>query len=113
MVEPSSLTVKRKIVRSTEPKKDEGAPTYSSGSSVYSSSNYINPNLNSSNRIEIAFVIDATGSMKSYIDGVRSCLKELVVDLKKELSNFTLAFGICFYRDKKDEGIIVDVATIF
>jgi hypothetical protein len=108
MVEPSSMTVKRKIVRSTEPKKDEEVPTYSSGSSVYSSSNYINPN-----RIEIAFVIDATGSMKSYIDGVRSCLKELVVDLKKELSSFTLAFGICFYRDKKDEGIIVDVETIF
>lgn len=50
--------------------------------------------------VDVKFVIDMTGSMQPYIDGVRSAIVKLVQDLPGTVGpNATLRFGLIGYRD--------------
>jgi len=54
-------------------------------------------------RIEVAFVLDATGSMGSYIDEARSRIKEIADGLASGTPKPELRFALVSFRDKGDE----------
>jgi hypothetical protein len=53
-------------------------------------------------RIEVAFVLDATGSMGSYINEARSRIKEIADGLASGTPKPELRFGLVSFRDKGD-----------
>jgi Mg-chelatase subunit ChlD len=53
-------------------------------------------------RIEVAFVLDATGSMGSYIDEARQRIKEIADGLASGTPKPELRFALVSYRDKGD-----------
>jgi hypothetical protein len=54
-------------------------------------------------RIEVAFVLDATGSMGSYIDEARRRIKEIAEGLSAGTPKPELRFALVSYRDKGDD----------
>jgi hypothetical protein len=53
-------------------------------------------------RIEVAFVLDATGSMGSYINEARNRIKEIADGLASGTPKPELRFGLVSFRDKGD-----------
>ncbi len=53
-------------------------------------------------KVDIAFVVDATGSMGDEINYLKSELKDVIDRAKKELKNQELRLGSVFYRDHGD-----------
>ena len=49
--------------------------------------------------LDIAFVVDTTGSMKDDINAVRDSLFEIVKQITEKTSGLTIRFGIVSYRD--------------
>ncbi len=54
-------------------------------------------------RADIAFVVDATGSMGDEIAHIRADLGKIASDLRDTLKNWEVNFGSVFYQDKGDE----------
>lgn len=54
-------------------------------------------------RIEVAFVLDATGSMGSYISEARNRIKEIADGLSSGTPKPALRFGLVSFRDKGDD----------
>jgi hypothetical protein len=55
------------------------------------------------NKIEIAFVVDATGSMGDEIGYLKTELLDVITRVKKDNASATLATSAVFYRDKNDD----------
>lgn len=56
-----------------------------------------------SNSIDIAFVVDATGSMQDEIDYLKADLLSIINSVKDTLQNLKINLGSVFYRDVDDE----------
>ncbi|MGB1216969.1 MAG: carboxypeptidase-like regulatory domain-containing protein, partial [Saprospiraceae bacterium] len=54
-------------------------------------------------KIDIAFVVDATGSMGDEINYLKSELEDVITRVKKDLGDADLRLGSVFYRDHGDE----------
>ncbi|MBC7934838.1 MAG: carboxypeptidase-like regulatory domain-containing protein [Rhizobacter sp.] len=61
-----------------------------------------------SNRVEIAFVVDATGSMQDEIDYLKEELEDILLKITKKDPTLDLYSGAVFYRDKGDDYITVE-----
>lgn len=55
------------------------------------------------NSIDIAFVVDATGSMQDEIDYLKADLLSIINSVKDTLQNLKINLGSVFYRDFDDE----------
>ncbi len=55
------------------------------------------------NKIEIAFVVDATGSMGDELEYLKTELLDVINRVKNNNPNASLATAAVFYRDKKDD----------
>ena len=53
---------------------------------------------------DLVFVMDATGSMDSYIKGVRESIRIIIESIKEEELSQELMFGSVYYRDICDKG---------
>ncbi len=53
---------------------------------------------------DLVFVMDATGSMDSYISGVRESLLNIIDSIKEEDLSQDIMFGSVYYRDICDKG---------
>lgn len=60
-------------------------------------------NTSTSQRVEIAFVVDATGSMGDEIEYLKVELKDVLQKVKNNQPQFQLITGSVFYRDQGDE----------
>lgn len=62
-------------------------------------------------RLEVAFVVDTTGSMKDDINAVRDSLFDIVDDIVKKTSELEIRFAIVSYRDHppEDRTYVTDV----
>ncbi len=58
---------------------------------------------NSVNEVDIAFVVDATGSMSDEIDYLKNELYDVLQRVQDTLKNSKLMTGTVFYRDVEDE----------
>lgn len=56
-----------------------------------------------SNKVEIAFVVDATGSMQDEIDYLKEELEDILTKISVKDPSLDLHTGAVFYRDKGDE----------
>jgi hypothetical protein len=54
---------------------------------------------------DIAFVVDATGSMQDEIDYLKADLNNIITSIKDSIPSIELNLGSVFYRDKTDEYI--------
>ncbi len=54
-------------------------------------------------KVDLCFMIDCTGSMKPYIDKVKSTLNNIVNKLKLKFSSFELRLSFVGYRDHFDQ----------
>jgi hypothetical protein len=59
-----------------------------------------------SKNVDIAFVVDATGSMSDEIDFLKAELNQIIYQSKKDHPELNLHFGNVFYRDRFDDYII-------
>lgn len=55
-----------------------------------------------SNNAEIAFVVDATGSMQDEINFIKRDLNKVIYNTKESFSDVNIRFASVFYRDKTD-----------
>ena len=56
-----------------------------------------------SNKVEIAFVVDATGSMQDEISYLKEELEDILTNIAVKDPSLDLRTGVVFYRDKGDE----------
>lgn len=63
----------------------------------------INSNCQQSQNVEIAIVVDATGSMQDEIDYLKMDLNHVIYESKTFSSTLNLRFANIFYRDKGDD----------
>ncbi len=59
-----------------------------------------------SNRVELAFVVDATGSMADELEFLKSDLQDVLDSVSKNNSSLSLFTGAVFYRDEGDEYVV-------
>jgi len=64
---------------------------------------YIHQNCLQSRNLELAFVVDATGSMGDEISYLQSELLDVLKKVESNLQNTKVNYGSVFYRDKGDE----------
>jgi hypothetical protein len=60
----------------------------------------------STQKVNIAFMVDATGSMGDEISYLQSELNDVIARTKKSLSGASLKMGSVFYRDHNDEYLV-------
>lgn len=60
-----------------------------------------------SNKVEIAFVVDATGSMQDEIDYLKEELEDILLKVTKKDPSLDMYTGAVFYRDKGDDYVTV------
>ncbi len=65
-----------------------------------------NEKCNTSNKVNIAFMIDATGSMGDEISYLQAELNDVINRTKKALPKVDLTMGSVFYRDTTDEYLV-------
>jgi len=65
----------------------------------------INRSCTVSNKVEIAFVVDATGSMQDEISYLKEELEDILTNIARKDPSLDLHTGSVFYRDKGDEYI--------
>ena len=53
-------------------------------------------------KLDIVYMIDSTGSMSNWIEGVKNKCEEISRNLKVNIKNFDMKFGGVFYRDPID-----------
>ena len=58
------------------------------------------------NKVNIAFMIDATGSMQDEISYLQAELNDVIAKTKKSLPEVDLKMGSVFYRDKGDDYVV-------
>lgn len=63
----------------------------------------LNENCLRQRSLELAFVVDATGSMGDEINYLKSELLDVLKNVEKNLKNTKVTYGSVFYRDKGDE----------
>jgi CarboxypepD_reg-like domain/von Willebrand factor type A domain/Secretion system C-terminal sorting domain len=56
-----------------------------------------------SDAVDVAFVVDATGSMQDEIDYLKAELDNIIIQIKDSLTTKNLNLGCVFYRDHTDE----------
>ncbi len=62
---------------------------------------------NASNKVEIAFVVDATGSMGDEIEFLKDDLKDVINNIKEQSNNsYDIYTSSVFYRDEGDEYVV-------
>lgn len=66
----------------------------------------INTATNALKRVEIAFIVDATGSMGDELGFLKEDLKSVIDSVKLEDSNLEIYTGTVFYRDEGDEYVV-------
>lgn len=66
----------------------------------------INTVINNLKRVEIAFIVDATGSMGDELEFLKEDLKSVIDSVKLEDSNLEIYTGTVFYRDEGDEYVV-------
>jgi len=66
----------------------------------------INTATNTLKRVEIAFIVDATGSMGDELEFLKEDLKSVIDSVKLEDSNLEIYTGTVFYRDEGDEYVV-------
>ncbi len=59
-----------------------------------------------SNRVEISFIVDATGSMGDEMEFLKADLKNVIASVKSDDSNLEIYTSTVFYRDEGDEYVI-------
>ena len=60
----------------------------------------------SSPNVEIAFVVDATGSMGDELEFLKADLKDVIVKAEQQNQCIDIATGTVFYRDEGDEYVV-------
>ncbi len=63
----------------------------------------LNRNCTVSNKVELAFVVDATGSMQDEIDYLKEELGDILTKFSTKNPTLELSTGAIFYRDKGDD----------
>lgn len=67
-------------------------------------------NINSNNdvlkRVEISFIVDATGSMGDELEFLKADLKSVIDSVKRDDSNIEIYTSTVFYRDEGDDYVI-------
>ena len=58
---------------------------------------------NNSNRVEIAFVVDATGSMSDELEFLKEDLKSVIERVEEQNNSLDIFTGAVFYRDQDDD----------
>lgn len=66
----------------------------------------INSNANNLNKVEISFIVDATGSMGDEIQFLKADLENVIDSVKNLNSNLDIFTSAVFYRDKWDSYLI-------
>lgn len=61
---------------------------------------------NASNTIELAFIVDATGSMSDELEFLKDDLKDVIQRVKQNNSALDIYTGTVFYRDIQDEYLV-------
>ena len=67
----------------------------------------INAGCSNTNKVEIAFLVDATGSMQDEIDYLKEELQDILLKVTKKDPSLDMYTGAVFYRDKSDEYVTV------
>lgn len=63
----------------------------------------INLSNSSSNRVELAFIVDATGSMSDELEFLKDDLQSVISEVEAQNSSADIYTGTVFYRDEQDE----------
>ena len=63
---------------------------------------------NTSNKVELAFVVDATGSMGDELEFLKDDLKSVIEGVENENSSLDISTSAVFYRDVGDDYLIRD-----
>lgn len=58
------------------------------------------------NNVEIAFIVDATGSMGDELEFLKDDLKSIIQKVEKSGSNLDISTSSVFYRDEQDEYLV-------
>ncbi|WP_111708447.1 vWA domain-containing protein [Lutibacter citreus] len=61
---------------------------------------------NSSNKVELAFIVDATGSMSDELEFLKDDLKDVIERVEQNNSTLDVLTGTVFYRDIDDEYLV-------
>ncbi len=62
-------------------------------------------------KVQIVFVLDITGSMQNQIDEVKTKVANIVEDLRSKFKDFDFEIGLVGFRDKGEQGKIVDFTS--
>lgn len=65
-----------------------------------------NDSLSASNRVELSFVVDATGSMGDELEFLKDDLQDVISKVKSEDSVLDIYTSTVFYRDVQDEYLV-------
>jgi len=68
--------------------------------------NLIFPPINNLNKVDLAFIVDATGSMGDEIEFLKSDLKDVIQRVENNNQNLDISTGTVFYRDEGDEYVV-------
>lgn len=63
----------------------------------------INSNTDNLNRVEISFIVDATGSMGDELEFLKEDLKSVIDRVKNDDANLDISTSTVFYRDEGDD----------
>ena len=63
----------------------------------------INNSANNSNKVELSFIVDATGSMGDELEFLKADLQSVIENVEKENSSLSIATSTVFYRDEGDD----------
>ncbi len=63
----------------------------------------INSNIGDIKKVELSFIVDATGSMGDEIDFLKADLKSVIDSVKRDDSNLDIYTSTVFYRDEGDD----------
>lgn len=66
----------------------------------------INPSPNYSEMVDLAFIVDATGSMRDEIEFLKDDLKNMVQRINSEKSEIQINTASVFYRDEGDDYVV-------
>lgn len=66
----------------------------------------INSDCKPASEIDIAFLVDATGSMQDEIDYLKADLENIISSIQDSLQSYQINLGVTFYRDLGDDYLI-------
>lgn len=66
----------------------------------------INDNLNTSDRVELAFIVDATGSMGDELEFLKDDLENVIQSVENDYPSLDIYTSSVFYRDKGDDYVV-------